>query len=43
MTIDNKKINKYIIDAIDSSGYDENPKTDQEKLQFLYDTFIRVN
>lgn len=32
--------NKYILAAIDASGYDvATPTTDKEKLQFLHDTF----
>jgi len=33
------KINPYILDAIDGSGYDKELNTDTEKLQFLADTF----
>jgi len=29
----------YIINAIDADGYDTEPTTDTEKLQFLFDTF----
>lgn len=36
----NKLIYKYVIDAIDGSGYDEDPKTDAEKIKFLWKTFI---
>ena len=37
--ITNRKYERAIIDSIDSEGYDENPITDKEKLQFLKDTF----
>lgn len=33
-------VNNYILNAIDGSGYDKDLKTDEEKLQFLADTFI---
>lgn len=33
-------INPYILDCIDSSGYEITCNTDKEKLQFLYNTFI---
>ncbi len=36
----NQTIKQYIINAIDSEGYGVETKTDREKLQFLYDTFI---
>lgn len=36
-----KQAYDYILNAIDASGYDvPEPKTDQEKLQFLADTFV---
>jgi hypothetical protein len=36
-----EQINKYILDAIDSSGYDVvTPSTTEGKLRFLYDTFF---
>jgi len=35
----NKFYEDYVIDSISSEGYDEQPKTKKEKLQFLYDTF----
>jgi hypothetical protein len=31
---------QYLINNIDSSGYDLNPTTEREKLQFLHDTFL---
>ena len=35
------KVSKeYILSCISSDGYDQEPKTDPEKLRFLYDTFI---
>jgi hypothetical protein len=36
----NFKVRPYIMDAIDSDGYDITCNTDKEKLQFLYNTFI---
>ncbi len=40
LTIDqNNKVKAYIIESIYAEGYPENPVTDKEKLQFLYDTF----
>ena len=36
----NQKTYSYILDCIDSEGYDVSVKTDKEKLQFLYDTFV---
>lgn len=33
------QINQYILDAIDTEGYDVEADTDKEKLQFLFDTF----
>ena len=37
----NKVVNQYIMDCIDSDGYElkVQPQTDKEKLQFLYNTF----
>lgn len=35
----NKFYEDYVIESIDSEGYDANPKTKKEKLQFLKDTF----
>jgi|WetSurMetagenome_2_1015567.scaffolds.fasta_scaffold603711_2 hypothetical protein len=35
----NEMINQYILDAIDTEGYNVNCNTDKEKLLFLYDTF----
>ena len=35
----NRFYEKEIISSIDASGYDKNPGTDKEKLQFLKDTF----
>jgi hypothetical protein len=32
--------NAFILEAIDASGYNQNPLTDREKLQFLLDTFM---
>jgi len=37
---DKKKIDKYILDAIDPSGYEVTAEKDVEKLLFLHDTFI---
>lgn len=34
-----KDVYDYILENIDASGYDKNPVTPQEKLQFLRDTF----
>lgn len=34
-------VNPYILDCIDSSSYDITCNTDKEKLQFLYNTFIK--
>jgi hypothetical protein len=39
MTTNNKFYEKLIIRAISSDGYDSNPKTTKQKLQFLKDTF----
>ena len=37
----NQKAYKYLLDAIDSQGYDVSTETDKEKLQFLYNTFTK--
>jgi len=34
-----KVVKAYIIDNIDSSGYEASPETDEEKVRFLSDTF----
>ena len=36
----NSKVYPYILDAITPENYDVTCKTDTEKLQFLYNTFI---
>jgi hypothetical protein len=35
----NKAMKEYILNAIDSEGYDVTAETEKEKLQFLFDTF----
>lgn len=37
--VDNSQVNMYILNAIDSEGYDIKTTTAKEKLQFLADTF----
>lgn len=37
--INNSVLNEYIIDSIQPDGYNVNPKTVKDKLQFLADTF----
>jgi hypothetical protein len=31
---------RYIVESVDASGYEKEPQTPREKLQFIYDTFV---
>jgi hypothetical protein len=41
MNSGNKKLINYILNSIDSSNYNIECKNDFEKLQFLYNTFVK--
>ena len=41
MTLTQQKAQAYILKTITGEAYDVEVKTDQEKLQFLYDTFVK--
>jgi hypothetical protein len=31
---------RYIVESVDASGYEKEPQTPREKMQFIYDTFV---
>lgn len=31
---------RYIVESVDATGYDKEPQTPREKMQFVYDTFV---